>query len=102
MASFTAPQPKALTGIAHAFFNMRCIAIGYVDRHRKSTSREIEPQFLYLSLPVWYLLAWDRLRGAVRFFRIDRIKSAAPLDTRFRLADPRPFLAEAEEGIEAL
>ncbi|MGK9170596.1 WYL domain-containing protein [Inquilinus limosus] len=102
LASFSPPQRGALAGIADAFFNMRCIAIDYVDQHGAATSREVEPQFLYLNVPVWYLLAWDRLRGAIRFFRIDRIKSVRPLATNFRLADPRPFLAEAEDGIEAL
>jgi predicted DNA-binding transcriptional regulator YafY len=72
------------------------------QRYCVATSRDVEPQFLYLNLPVWYLLAWDRLRKAIRCFRIDRIKSVTPLGTRFRLADPRPFLAEAEEGVEAL
>ncbi len=102
LASFSAPQRGALPGIAEAFFNMRCIAIEYVDQKGANTSRVVEPQFFYLSVPVWYLLAWDRLRGAVRYFRVDRIKSVTPLDTGFRLADPRPFLAQAEEGIETL
>jgi predicted DNA-binding transcriptional regulator YafY len=53
-------------------------------------------------MPMWYLLAWDRLRDAIRYFRIDRVKSVVPLQEGFRLADPRPFLAEAEEGIEGL
>jgi len=102
MASFSPPQRRDLAGIAEAFFNMRCIAIDYVDQYGAATARDVEPQFLYLSVPVWYLLAWDRLRGAVRYFRIDRIKSVTLLETSFRLADPRPFVAEAEEGIEAL
>jgi predicted DNA-binding transcriptional regulator YafY len=102
VASFSPPHRSALAGVAEAFFNTRCIAIDYVDQNGRVTSREVEPQFLYLNVPVWYLLAWDRLRGAVRFFRIDRIKSVTPLEASFRLADPRPFLAEAEEGIEAL
>ncbi|WP_119301451.1 helix-turn-helix transcriptional regulator [Dongia deserti] len=102
IASFSPPQRSALTGIAEAFFNTRCVAIEYVDQNGVVTSREVEPQFLYLNVPVWYLLAWDRLRGAVRFFRIDRIRSVKPLQASFRLADPRPFLAEAEEGIEVL
>jgi predicted DNA-binding transcriptional regulator YafY len=102
LASFSPPPRGALAGVAEAFFNQRCIAIDYVDRNGATTSRDVEPQFLYLSVPVWYLLAWDRLRGAVRYFRIDRIKSVTPFETRFRLADPRPFLAEVEEGIEAL
>jgi predicted DNA-binding transcriptional regulator YafY len=81
---------------------MRRVVIEYVDHQGATTSREVEPQFLYLNVPVWYLLAWDRLRSAVRYFRIDRIKAVRPLETTFRLADPQPFLAEAEQGIEAL
>jgi predicted DNA-binding transcriptional regulator YafY len=102
VASFAPPQRGALTGIAEAFFDSKCIAIEYVDQHGTVTAREVEPQFLYLNVPVWYLLVWDRLRGAIRFFRIDRIRSVTPLEKGFRLADPRLFLAEAEEGIEAL
>lgn len=102
LASFSPPARKPLAGIADAFFNMKCIAIDYVDQNGIVTSRNVEPQFLYLNVPVWYLLAWDRLRGGVRHFRIDRIKSVTPLDAGFRLADPRLFLAEAEQGIEAL
>lgn len=92
----------SLAGIAEAFLDSRCIAIEYVDQHKTVTTREVEPQFLYLSIPVWYLLAWDRLRDAVGFFRIDRIRAVTPLEQRFRPADPAPFLAEAEDGIEAL
>lgn len=102
LATFSQPQRGALTGIAEAFFNMRCITIEYVDGSGARTLRDIEPQFLYLSVPIWYLLAWDRLRGAIRYFRIDRVRSITLLQGGFRLADPQPFLAEAEEGIEAL
>jgi predicted DNA-binding transcriptional regulator YafY len=102
MATFSPPQRSAVAGVAEAFFNMRCVAIDYVDQTGARTSRDVEPQFLYLNVPVWYLLAWDRLRSAVRFFRIDRVKSVMPLTEGFHLADPAPFLAEAEEGIEAL
>jgi predicted DNA-binding transcriptional regulator YafY len=102
LASFSPPARKPLAGIADAFFNMKCIGIDYIDQNGVVTSRSVEPQFLYLNVPVWYLLAWDRLRAAVRHFRIDRIKSVTPLDSGFRLADSRLFLAEAEQGIEAL
>lgn len=101
LASFTAPT-RALPGIAEAFFNQQCVTITYADQHGTITEREIEPHFLYLNLPVWYLLAWDRLRGAVRHFRIDRIRSVTPLDETFRLADPKPFLAQAEQDIETI
>lgn len=101
MASFTAP-PRALTGIAQAFFNMRCITITYADQNGVVTEREIEPHFLYLNVPVWYLLVWDKLRGAVRYFRVDRIKSVTPLAATFLLADPKPFLAQAEQDVATL
>jgi predicted DNA-binding transcriptional regulator YafY len=102
MASFVKPARAALTNIASAFFNLKCIAIEYVDQKDIKSSRHVEPQFLYLNVPVWYLLAWDRLRGAIRYFRVDRIKSAIMLDLPFRPADPEPYLAEAEQGIERL
>lgn len=102
IASYAAPQRRALTGVAEAFFNMRCVSIDYVDQAGATTSREVEPQFLYLNLPVWYVLAWDRFRGGIRYFRIDRIKRVRPLETSFRLADPEPYLATAERGIEPL
>lgn len=101
-ASYAAPPPRALGAIAEGFFNTRCVQIEYVDQNGTTTSREIEPQFLYLSLPVWYLLAWDRLRGAIRYFRVDRIRSAKMLDAPFRAADPAQYLLEAERGIDTL
>jgi predicted DNA-binding transcriptional regulator YafY len=102
LASFVPPQRRALVGVSEAFFNQRRLVIGYVDQTGVTTTREIEPQFLYLNLPVWYLLAWDRLRGAIRTFRIDRIRSVLVSEAGFRLADPRPYLEAAERGIEAL
>ena len=101
-ASFTRPHRGASAGIAEAFFNLRCITFDYVDQNGAQTTRTVEPQFLYLNMPVWYLLAWDRLREDIRFFRIDRIKRVTKLDSSFRLADPRPFLAVAEQGIAGL
>ena len=94
-ASYRAPH-RPLTALADAFLNARCITIEYVDRRGDATSREIEPQFLYLSMPVWYLLAWDRLRGAVRHFRVDRIRSVRLVGTDFRVTDSRPYVEEIE------
>jgi CRISPR-associated Cas5-like protein len=101
-ASYVVPPRKAIAGLADAFFNMRCVRIDYVDQNGATTTRDVEPQFLYFNVPVWYLLAWDRLREAVRYFRMDRIRSVGELPETFRAADPGPFLAEAEAGIEAL
>jgi predicted DNA-binding transcriptional regulator YafY len=96
LVSFAPPSRKALTGLAEAFFDMRCLTITYVDQKNATTRRLIEPHFLFLSAPVWYLLAWDRLRKAVRCFRVDRIRSMALSDEVFRLGDAKVFLCEAE------
>lgn len=95
-ASYRASPSRPLAGLAEAFLNTRCVVIDYVDRNGATTLREIEPQFLYLSMPVWYLLAWDRLRGAVRHFRADRIRRVTPVDSTFRVADQRPYVDEIE------
>jgi predicted DNA-binding transcriptional regulator YafY len=102
VASYAPVQRRALAPVAEAFFEMRCVRIDYVDQNGTLTSREVEPQFLFLNFPVWYVLGWDRLRGAVRTFRVDRVTSAVPLSTTFRIADPSLFLAAAEHDFEAL
>ena len=102
IASYRKPPRDTLTLIKSAFFEMRLLRIAYADEAGQETVREVEPQFLYLNLPVWYLLAWDRLRDAVRFFRIDRLRSVETLDTTCRLRDPRPFLVDAEAAARTL
>jgi predicted DNA-binding transcriptional regulator YafY len=101
-STYTTPQRRAFGGLVEAFFDLRCVAMEYVDQKGERTARDVEPHFLYLSMPVWYILGWDRLREGVRYFRIDRIRSARPLGSVFRLGDPKVFLAEAERGIAGL
>jgi predicted DNA-binding transcriptional regulator YafY len=101
-ASFRPAPRRAQAALAEAFINTRCVAIDYVDRKGATTSRHVEPHYLFLCLPAWYVLAWDRLRGAVRHFRIDRIRSVAPLAATFRLRDPQPFVADVPLEIAPL
>jgi len=102
MKTYRMNAPEQLTNVTRAFFDMRVLEIRYSDEATKMTTREIEPQFLYLSVPAWYLLAWDRLRDDIRTFRIDRIHKAAVLETTFRLRDRRTFVEWAGATAEAL
>jgi predicted DNA-binding transcriptional regulator YafY len=102
MQTYRMNAPEQLTNVTRAFFDMRVLEIRYSDEATKMTTRQIEPQFLYLSVPAWYLLAWDRLRDDIRTFRIDRIHKAAVLETTFRLRDRRTFLEWAGATVEAL
>lgn len=67
---------SAATGspvLVEAFTTGRVLDIAYADRFGVTTRRQIEPAG-YLGGPAgWYLLAWCRLRGELRSFRVDRI-----------------------------
>ncbi|WP_373998040.1 helix-turn-helix transcriptional regulator [Bdellovibrio bacteriovorus] len=60
-----------------AFFEMRCLKIAYCDEKKNITERLIEPHYLLLSFPIWYIMAWDHLRQDLRAFRVDRIQKAS-------------------------
>jgi predicted DNA-binding transcriptional regulator YafY len=65
-----APVPRL---VADALSERRVLRIGYGDRSGATTVREIEPMGYVGNATHWYLLAWCRLRLAVRAFRTDRI-----------------------------
>jgi predicted DNA-binding transcriptional regulator YafY len=76
--------------------------VRYQDQHGTVTDREIEAQFLYYNLPVWYALAWDRRRDDIRSFRVDRISDLRVLATEFRLRPIEPFLAAGEANARTI
>ncbi|GIG80597.1 helix-turn-helix transcriptional regulator [Planotetraspora kaengkrachanensis] len=54
------------------------LQIQYTDAEGSLTARQVEPgMFVGGRTGSWYLVAWCRLRDAVRVFRLDRIVSAA-------------------------
>ena len=80
-----------------AFFEMKCLNIMYEDAKGEKTRRVIEPHYLFLNWPVWYVLAWDHLRADVRCFRLDRISSANIEDSAFKLKNRKQFIEECME-----
>lgn len=88
--------------ILEAFFEMKQLDLWYNDRQQARTERRVEPQYLYLNWPVWYLLAWDHLRADVRFFRLDRIRKVKPVGTGFRLRDEALFRPAIENIAESI
>jgi predicted DNA-binding transcriptional regulator YafY len=102
LSSVGTPETRVLASLSAAFLDQRCADIDYVDQEGTTTTRTIEAQFLYLNMPVWYVLAWDRLRQAPRTFRIDRITAVRPLEQSFRLRPAAPFLASAEHDAQSL
>jgi predicted DNA-binding transcriptional regulator YafY len=102
LSSYVAPAGAVTQPLLDAFVNRRAAVITYQDQHVNLTVREIELQYLYYNVPVWYALVWDRLRDDVRFFRIDRIKNIQLLSEQFRLRRDDQFLTAGELGAKTL
>jgi len=88
--------------ICEAFFEMKKIDISYQDGEGNKTKRMIEPHYLFLNWPVWYVLSWDHLRHDVRCFRLDRINKAQIENSIFKLKNKRYFMDGIEDFTPAL
>jgi predicted DNA-binding transcriptional regulator YafY len=61
----------------------RVLELDYVDRSGQRTERRrVEPYGLAGGQDHWYLMAWCRLRGGGRSFRLDRMEAARVIDER--------------------
>jgi len=83
-----APVPRVITD---ALSGRRVLRIGYADRHGLATLRDVEPLGYLTNDERWYLVAWCRLRGAVRAFRTDRISTVT---VTAQVPVPRPLWQE--------
>ncbi len=81
--------PRALAPeVEQAVLDGEVVTIDYEDRTGATTTRTIEPAGFVGDADHWYLVAWCRLRGDGRSFRLDRIRSFRPTG---ELAPGRPF-----------
>lgn len=80
------PEPDAqpwLLAVQRGVAERRVLRITYRGRERDETARDVEPLGVICAGAAWYLVAWCRLRGDVRHFRVDRIRTLALLDETF-------------------
>jgi proteasome accessory factor C len=81
--------------VSQAIRDRRLLAIDYYKENEdRFSQREIEPYALMNGREGWYVVSYDPARGGVRHFRLDRIKSAQPLDTTY---EPRPEVDPASD-----
>jgi predicted DNA-binding transcriptional regulator YafY len=67
--------------VERAVAERKVLELDYVDRSGQRTERrEVEPYGLAGGQDHWYLMAWCRLRGGGRTFRLDRMKAARVTD----------------------
>ena len=76
-------DPQCLTTIAAACRDHECLRFAYRGRDGVASRREVEPHSLVNLGRRWYLVAFDRGRGAWRTFRVDRLDGPASMGRRF-------------------
>jgi len=96
LASYTRPPASISAAVTRSFLFQKVASIEYSDEAGQITTRDVEIQFLHYAVPVWYALAWDRLRDDIRYFRIDRIRGISERGEEFRLRAAEPFLAAGD------
>jgi predicted DNA-binding transcriptional regulator YafY len=77
------PPRELLTALRRAVWDDRRVRIRYEDRTRKATTRTLDPLGLVAKAGVWYLIARETESGEMRSFRVERIREAHELATRF-------------------
>lgn len=88
ISTYRPDKLKTMTGVKESFLLMRKAKITYERGDSVITKRVIEPHYLVLNHPVWYLLCWDHLRDDARTFRCDRLVNVNVHEDNFKL---RPF-----------
>ena len=92
-AGVAAPPGRVVRALHRAFVDQEVLGIRYCREDGEMSDRLIEPHYLMLKYPVWYVVAFDRDREAPRTFRCDRILGAGSDGTRFRLLPKARFKA---------
>jgi predicted DNA-binding transcriptional regulator YafY len=98
---FKAPEKKIVEKLHQAFLVQSQVAIDYEAMNGSITQRTIEPHYLLLNYPVWYVIAWDHLRNEERTFRCDRVLKVRTTDELFKLLPITAFKSSLE-GVDAI
>jgi proteasome accessory factor B len=98
-AKLQAPAPELLATIQQAMLTRRALRIRHYSMERDEvTPRTVEPYHLTSFNGGLYLLAYCRLRDAMRVFALERIREATVTSDRFEKPadfDPDEYLKEA-------
>lgn len=86
--------------LASAIATGRALEIEYHSEGAQApTQRIIEPQHLFAERGSWYTRAWCRSAGALRTFRVDRIRTATPIGAALTPVAPGGAEAFSSEGL---
>jgi predicted DNA-binding transcriptional regulator YafY len=96
--SWREPDAGQAQLLQEAFISSRVVQFQYRARDQRLTRRHVEPQYLLLNHPAWYLLGLDRDTASGRTFRLDGIERLRALDEGF-VQLPHRRLAPEVEGV---
>jgi len=101
LSTYTPAVTHIVRHLHQAFLMQQNIQIAYWSMNDEKTIRTIQPHYLLLCYPVWYVLAWDELREDVRTFRCDRIQKIKTLEDNFKLL-PISRFKQSLDGIDTI
>ena len=90
-AGVGAPSKRIVQSLHRAFIDQEVLEIRYRREDGQTSVRRIEPHYLLLKYPVWYVVAFDQTRQEPRTFRVDRILAANGEGTHFTLRPKERF-----------
>lgn len=96
--SWREPDAGQAQLLQEVFISSRVVQFQYRARDQRLTRRHVEPQYLLLNHPAWYLLGLDRDTATGRTFRLDGIERLRALDEGF-VQLPHRRLAPEVEGV---
>jgi len=102
LSTYKEPDSDLMEKLNFSFFISQKIKIKYQSENYSKTNRIVEPHYLLLNWPVWYLLAWDELRGDVRLFRTDRILQIDHLNEPIKRRPRSVFLKSLDEYFKSI
>lgn len=101
-ASWRAPDAGPARLLQEAFIGSRVVRFRYLSQDRRASVRCVEPQYLLLNHPAWYLLAMDRDLGAGRTFRLDGVHQVQVQDASFSPVPPESLSPGIEQWFRPL
>jgi predicted DNA-binding transcriptional regulator YafY len=78
-----APAAGVLLALAQASRRRHTVGLCYESWRQEQTERDLDPYGVVFHAGRWYVTGHDHLRGTLRTFRIDRIKSVLPRPRTF-------------------
>lgn len=95
-AYFADEMGHVMNVTTQCFFELRLMDIQYKRNDGVVSNRQIEPHYLFLYWPIWYLISFDHQSLEARTFRLDRIKHAKACRESFSLSPISKFSSEID------